>query len=495
MNQNENQVRPLRRSTRRLRAITPIESSENTTKEGLASILDKEFYQDLECAICLDVLSDPYIIPECCHRFCCDCIHQSIKAGNKECPTCRVHIVSKRNLRRDELFGKMLHRLLKVESEVKVLRLKEKKSTSLPLENDEIDGKEHEHGPNEKEKKKSEPCDKEKKSAKSKKRKGNEDKKHSQTVKKARSNIPFEYRIKELQKFKKTFGHCNVPNRFKDDPSLGHWVTDIRGAYKKIQLGEKPKLNLTHANIEKLEEMGFEWTRQFPKQSLKTNIAKLKKFKQKHGHCNVTQQNKDDPSLGRWVANMRRVYKRRLVGKNTRIILPQSMITQLEDLGFQWEVRNLSFASNITKLQNFKEKYGHCNVPSRYEDDPSLGHWVSDIRYTYKQIQQGNKPKYGLTQARIKQLDEIGFQWKIRSHSSFDTNIAKLRQFKEKYGHCNVPRKYTDDLPLGNWVDGIRYAAKQIQLGKKPRHCLTQADIKMLNKMGFQWQLKKLSKA
>ena len=154
MNHQGRQQRALRRSTRRSRgAIVSCEENGNTTEEQPIQqrLEDQTFYQDFECAICLDILSNPYIIPECCHRFCCDCIHKSIKAGNKECPTCRVHIVSKRSLRRDELFGKMLHRLLKVESEVKAMRLKEEKFASPPLENDETDGEEHAHSPNDKE--------------------------------------------------------------------------------------------------------------------------------------------------------------------------------------------------------------------------------------------------------------------------------------------------------------------------------------------------------
>ena len=78
------------------RELSLQESSVKTTKECLAPILDMQF-QDYECAICLDFLSNPFIIPECCHRA---IIYiKSIEAGSKECPTCRVHIVSNRSLR------------------------------------------------------------------------------------------------------------------------------------------------------------------------------------------------------------------------------------------------------------------------------------------------------------------------------------------------------------------------------------------------------------
>ena len=55
---------------------------------------------DYECPICLDALTDTRINPECRHRFCGDCIKESMGRCNNECPSCRVHIPTKRTLRR-----------------------------------------------------------------------------------------------------------------------------------------------------------------------------------------------------------------------------------------------------------------------------------------------------------------------------------------------------------------------------------------------------------
>ena len=363
MNHQGSQQRALRRTTRRSRGVIASheENNENGTEEQPIQqdlVQDQTFYQDFECAICLDILSNPYIIPECCHRFCCDCIHKSIKAGNKECPTCRVHIVSKRSLRRDELFGKMLHRLLKVESEVKVLTLKENATTRLPLENNETYsyGEEHEHGPNEKEKCKNEPCNKEK-TSKSKKRKGNDDATHGHDAKRPKSKTyieRFEHRLKDLRLFKKKHGHCNVPKRYKDDPSLGKWAGSMRYAYNQIQLGLKPQHCLTQARIEKLEEIGFQW--KIRNNSFDRNLAKLQKFKVKHGHCDVPALYEDDPSLGRWAGRMREAYEKIQLGKKTKTNLTESMIEKLVETGFQWEIKNNSFDRNLAKLQKFKRE-------------------------------------------------------------------------------------------------------------------------------------------
>ena len=69
----------------------------------------------------------------------------------------------------------------------------------------------------------------------------------------------FEQRCRDLEAFKSEFGHCNVPQKYSVNTSLGQWCTKMRCAYKKIQQGQTPKRNLTQDQIERLEEIGFKW--------------------------------------------------------------------------------------------------------------------------------------------------------------------------------------------------------------------------------------------
>ena len=77
----------------------------NKLQEMLA--LSNELQDDLQCPVCFNPMKDPCIVPECCHRFCYGCIENAIAKCGKECPICRARIPSKRDLRRDELFGKI----------------------------------------------------------------------------------------------------------------------------------------------------------------------------------------------------------------------------------------------------------------------------------------------------------------------------------------------------------------------------------------------------
>ena len=65
------------------------------------------------------------------------------------------------------------------------------------------------------------------------------------------------------------------------------------------------------------------------------------------------------------------------------------------------------------RLLAFKAKHGHCLVPNRYDEDRSLGAWVSTQRRHYKAIESGN-PSHdpnSMTEERVSKLREIGFVW------------------------------------------------------------------------------------
>ena len=49
--------------------------------------------KDLTCTVCLDIFTDPKVLP-CCHTFCLECLKEILgKAATQEnisCPQCRV---------------------------------------------------------------------------------------------------------------------------------------------------------------------------------------------------------------------------------------------------------------------------------------------------------------------------------------------------------------------------------------------------------------------
>ena len=112
--------------------------------------------------------------------------------------------------------------------------------------------------------------------------------------------------------------------------------------------------------------------------------------------------------------------------------------------------KQYTFDERVEELEHFFRGNGHCRVPVR---GSAFGRWVSEIRFIYKEMQKG-KPSDILTPERIKQLDEMGFEWDLgRQVFTWEERFADLKRFKEKFGHCNVPRTtYKEDPSLGEWV-------------------------------------------
>lgn len=75
------------------------------------AVSPKILQNELMCPICLDILKSTMTTKECLHRFCHDCIITALRAGNKECPTCRKKLVSKRSLRPDPNFDGIIAKI------------------------------------------------------------------------------------------------------------------------------------------------------------------------------------------------------------------------------------------------------------------------------------------------------------------------------------------------------------------------------------------------
>lgn len=182
---------------------------------------------------------------------------------------------------------------------------------------------------------------------------------------------------------------------------------------------------------------------------------------------------------------MRLSYKQMQAGSPSRRSLSPEQIGRLDALGFEWS-RYSSFEERLVELAAFKVKHGHCNAPqTRSSQYVSLGVWCSEMRASYKRIQQGKTPRSALSQDQIERLDALSFEW-VRNTASFEEGFAELAAFKAKYGHCNAPP--SEYKSLVKWCRERRYSYKHIQEGKTP-HCLLSRDqIRRLEALGFRWK-------
>lgn len=77
------------------------------------SISPYTLHRELMCPICLEILDQTMTTRECLHRFCSVCINKALRSGNKECPTCRKKLTSRRCLRADPNFDQLIKKIYK----------------------------------------------------------------------------------------------------------------------------------------------------------------------------------------------------------------------------------------------------------------------------------------------------------------------------------------------------------------------------------------------
>ena len=185
----------------------------------------------------------------------------------------------------------------------------------------------------------------------------------------------------------------------------------------------------------------------------------LEQFKEREGHCNVSQRSKFEGfNLAGWVNHQR-------LGKEN---LSPERKQRLDDIGFTWDILGEAWEKGFNKLLQFKELEGHCRVPTRFElDGFNLGKWVERQR-TYED---------SMSTERKQRLNDIGFIWNVLE-AKWNAGLKRLRQFKDREGHTLVPKGHLEgDFELFNWVNTHR----------QKKHKLTPERVHQLNSIGFVW--------
>lgn len=268
-------------------------------------------------------------------------------------------------------------------------------------------------------------------------------------------------RLEELKAYKEVHGHANVPTISKENPSLGHWVHDQRKQYRLYQ--EKKQTAMTSERIKLLENVGFKWAlqRHTAMKSWNERFEELKKYKAEKGDCNVPIRYRDNPSLGQWVSTQRQEYGAKVKGRRSNTTLER--IKALEDIGFQWFLRDTSkmaprksWEAHFQSLVSFKEKHGHCDVRVRSKQHPtgSLGRWVEKQRHHYNTRREGLESK--ITDEQIQKLEDLGFKWRVRNEKKA---VAERREKLRAEAEAQLNDDDDDD---GDEVDAAAMAAEVI---------------------------------
>jgi len=128
--------------------------------------------------------------------------------------------------------------------------------------------------------------------------------------------------------------------------------------------------------------------------------------------------------------------------------------------------------------------------------------WLESLLESLPQRKPKDSPEFITWLESLPQCKPEGhpdrIEWELSlSGIPFDERMKDLKEgkeYKEKFGDCNVSKYQEGYEPLGSWVNNIRQAKKHLgQKKQKGDMNLTDDMIDSLNGIGFEWNLQKNS--
>lgn len=277
-------------------------------------------------------------------------------------------------------------------------------------------------------------------------------------------NAKWDMMYHHLKQYKATHNNCLVPNRYKQMPQLGSWVSTQRRHYKLKKAGKDAPL--TQQRMDLLNMIGFVWATKDPRHvPWELRFNELSNYKTKFGHCLVPVSYEENPQLANWVSTQRQEWKSYQAKRPSR--LTDEKVSLLNGIGFVWEAQRgyrkrksseradtngTSFVSECvaqgathvlgqtnyldmdekTRRMSYKKEqdqpwiamfkeylwYLDQNLPP--EDIPTLKQWADEqrVEYSHQRAKQGNVVKFRedeskLTFDQFKLLQSIKFDWKV----------------------------------------------------------------------------------
>jgi len=250
-------------------------------------------------------------------------------------------------------------------------------------------------------------------------------------VNKTTSSWDFWYGL--LQRYVEATGSALVPQDYEQEEgySLGSWVATQRMA--------KRAGTLSSDRIGLLDQLGLVWS---PHESLwEIGFRAFELYVEENASADVPQKYEDSNGfkLGRWVG-VQRITRRS--GD-----LEESRLRRLNAIGMIWGRPKVEWEAGYEAFKRYMEVEGHPMVSPNYREQGgfNLGRWVC--------AQRRNRQRGTLSNLRVLQLSEIGFEWSAQA-ARWKQKLKAYREYIEAKGSAWVPKAYTDrnGFKLGMWV-------------------------------------------
>jgi hypothetical protein len=243
-----------------------------------------------------------------------------------------------------------------------------------------------------------------------------------------------------LTHYKTANGHVNVPSDYHmNGINLGRFVQKQKELCRVFySSGCDEKCGLFNHQCKLLECIGLVETK-IPGNVWLKRYRELEKFREKHGHCNVSRST--DKSLGNWVRNQRQLYRKYMIGTPTA--MTEEKIILLKRIGFAWK-----YEGKTKEMSSIGNSY-----KGEYEDNFIDNFIPEDTVETYPQYQKDS-------QNHIHSGEE-----NVAKSSDCDKNRVGPKVVDEKQRHDGLSRASKDFL-------SVDYAPQIVVDGKKLSHIL-----------------------
>jgi hypothetical protein len=129
------------------------------------------------------------------------------------------------------------------------------------------------------------------------------------------------------------------------------------------------------------------------------------------------------------------------------------------------KAEQLAWLVRYASLRRYYSKSGPGALSNIGTDDISgqrLALWANNQRKQYSNFTNGKKST--MTRRRMKMLDDIEFDWKLKrpgDKEEWEEMKQELIEFKEQFGHCFIPAAFPRNTRLGQWVSLQRQLYQQ----------------------------------
>jgi hypothetical protein len=282
------------------------------------------------------------------------------------------------------------------------------------------------------------------------------------------------------QVFKEKYGHCNVPHKWSENVKLSNWLYCQRSFHRHGKLSQD--------KIKRLESIGFEWSKQDPPAASSTAAAVVLVKKRKS-----STSPSPSPSSA---------YDLTAIGAAGQ---PPAFAPAGMDHGAMLAAASLDIHHHHQHQQHHQQPHHHQQTPQPLV----VGHHVELLQPAIGQgsaIATDQKDRLMLdaaaaaaaTLTAVPKADgenenedegegEEGEEEEVvvyrpssvKERKSWYERYQELLAFKQEHGHCNVPWKWRENLPLFYWVRRMK--------DKKRANALTAEKVALMEEIGFEW--------